>query len=210
MKHWRQVLSLTGIACLLACVLVIAFRVQLLTGLASLLVVDDVLQEADMMFVLTGGVDTRPAHAAELYREGLAPKIAIAQVKDTPTVEMNLYPNATDVMVSVMIELGVPEKDIVILPFDDGVTSTYEEALALRDYTDEHAVEEMILVTSAFHTRRGRWTLERALAESSVTLQVSAATEKEYDETNWWQGEDGLMAFTNETVKLFYYWVSYR
>lgn len=210
MKRWCKSVSLTGIALLLSCLLAFAFRVQLLTGLASFLVVDDALQAADMIFVLTGGMETRPFHAAELYQRGLAPLIALSRAEETPTVEMGLYPDPIDVMVSVMKEQGVPDADIIVLPFEGGVSSTHDEAVALSHYVDVHPVERVILVTSAFHTRRGQWMLERELSDSSVTLQVSAAPEWNFDETNWWQREQGLISFANEYLKLLYYLVRYR
>ena len=210
MKRWRRIVSLTGIVLLLSCLLAFAFRVRLLTGLASFLIIDDAPQAADMIFVLAGGIETRPFHAAELYQRGLGPLIAISRVEETPTVEMGLYPDPIDVMVSVMRELGVPDDDIIVLPFEGGASSTHDEAVALRHYVDAHAVERVILVTSAFHTRRGRWTIERELSDSSVTLQVSAAPEREFDEMNWWQRERGLISFTNEYIKLLYYLVRYR
>ena len=103
-----------------------------------------------------------PGHSgpAELYEQGLAPLIVIARSENTPIVDLGLVPNDTDVSVGVMEKLGVPPEKIIILPFPGGVTSTFDEAAALRKYLEAHQVRKIILVTSAFHTRRASWIFE--------------------------------------------------
>jgi uncharacterized SAM-binding protein YcdF (DUF218 family) len=110
-----------------------------------------------------------------------------------------------------MRELGVPDENITVLYYiDGGATSTYDEAVTLRRYVEDHAIERVILVTSAFHTRRSRWIFEKELSASSITLEVAAAPHWRFDATNWWQVERGLIMFANEYIKLFYYFVMYR
>ena len=124
-------------------------------------------------------------------------------------MELGLYPNETLVSIEVMEGLGVPAEDIVLLPTGDGVTSTRDEAVVLRQYVDDHAIGSVVLVTSAFHTRRARWICNKELAGSPATLQVSAAPHWGFDQTNWWQDERGLLGFANEVIKSFYYLVRY-
>jgi uncharacterized SAM-binding protein YcdF (DUF218 family) len=209
MKRWLKALLLAGITLLLTGLLVYPFRFQILTGLADFLTVDDQLQPADVIFVLNGDVYTRPFHTAELFKQGLAPQIAIAKEEDLPDVELGISPNGTDVAVSIMKELGVLDENIIVLHINGGVTSTRDEAKTLRDYVDENHIKRVILVTSAFHTRRAKWISEKELTGSGVTLQVAAAPHWKFDETNWWTREKGLITFFEEYLKLFYYFAVY-
>ncbi len=180
----RNILAALAIILLLA-VLAFTFRSQILTGVADYLIVNDKLQPADVIFLLNSEVNTRPFRASELYKQGLAPVIVIARSENTPTVDLGLVPNDTDLSVGVMEKLGVPAEKIIVLPFPGGVTSTFDEASALRQYIQTHPIHRIILVTSAFHTRRARWTFEKVLAGLPVTLEMAAVPYDGFDQTNW-------------------------
>lgn len=201
---------MAGWVLLLLIALAVGFRSQILTGLADFLIVNDPLQRADLIFVLNGDYNTRPLLAARLYQKGLAPQIAIARSQSTPTEDLGLTRNETDISVSVMETLGVPADRITVLPFPGGVTSTFDEAKVLRGYLDAHPLRRILLVTSAFHTRRARWIIDKELAPLPVSLEVAAAPYIGFDQTNWWKSEDGLVTLNNEYIKLVYYLVKYR
>ena len=189
--------------------LLYVLRFPIMTGLADLLVINDPLQPADIVFVLNGDVTTRPFRAAELYQQGLADHIVIARAEDTPPSEMGLYPNSTDVAVRILDELGVPDQDITVIQTDGGVTSTRDETRVLREYLEQHELRRVIVVTSAFHTRRVKWIVDKELSKSEVDIRLTAVPDTKFDETNWWQSERGLITFTNEYIKLFYYFAVY-
>jgi uncharacterized SAM-binding protein YcdF (DUF218 family) len=195
---------------LLLVILAFAFRSQILTGLADYLIVSDRLQPADVIVLLNSDVNTRPFQVARLYQQGLAPLVLIARSESTPTVDLGLVPNDTDISVAVMEKLGVPADKIIILPFPGGVTSTFDEANAVRQYVTAHQTRRIILVTSAFHTRRARWTFEKTLAGLPVNLEMVAVPYAGFDQTNWWKNETGLITLNNEYIKWFYYLFKYR
>jgi len=205
----RNILA-TGAVLLLLVILAFAFRTQILTGIAGYLIVNDRLQPSDVIVLLNSEVDTRPFRASELYQQGLAPMIIIARSESTPTVALGLVPNDTDISVAVMEKRGVPADKIIVLPFPGGVTSTFDEAAAVRQYVQAHSAYRIILVTSAFHTRRARWIFEKALAGLPVRLEMAAVPYAGFDQTNWWKNETGLITFNNEYVKLFYYLFKYH
>ncbi|MGD0877492.1 MAG: YdcF family protein [Anaerolineales bacterium] len=209
-KHTlRNVLS-AGAVLLLLVILAFAFRSQILTGVADYLIVNDRLQPADVIVLLNSEVNTRPFRASELYKQGLAPVILIARSQSTPTVELGLVPNDTDISVSVMEKLGVPAENIIVLPFPGGVTSTMDEASAVRQYVAAHQTHSILLVTSAFHTRRARRTFEKVLVGLPVKLEMVAVPYAGFDQTNWWKNENGLITLNNEYIKWFYYLFKYR
>ena len=208
-KRWLRLFLLTCVFLLLLTILAYALRVQILTGLASFLIVDDPLHHADIIFVLSGDVNNRPFHASELFKQGLAPQIVMAQEEDSPAVEIGLFPNGTDVMVEVIKKQGIPAKNITVIHAAGGATSTFDETQLLRGYVENNNIERVILVTSAFHTRRAKWIFNRELAGTGVTLEMSAAPQWKFNETDWWQEERGLIMLANEYIKLVYYVVTY-
>jgi len=199
-----------GILLVLGISLAVVLRAKLLTAAADYLVVDDPLQPADVIFVLNGDYNTRPFRAAELYRQGLAPLILMARAESQPAEKLGLIENDTDISVGVMEKLGVPADRILVLPVPGGVTSTFDEAGQLRRYVEKNGIHQVLLVTSAFHTRRARWVIDKELAGLPVKLEVCAVPYDGFDDTNWWQSENGLIALNNEYVKLFYYYWKYR
>ncbi len=209
-QHWLHRLLSASLVILALIVLAFAFRSQILTGVADFLVIDNPLQPADMIFVLNGDHDTRPFRASQLYKQGLAPLIVITRAESLPAEKLGLAPNDTDVSLGVMSKLGVPPEKIVVLPVEGGTTSTYDEALALRRYIESNNIGSIILLTSAFHTRRAKWIFDKELAGLPIRLEVAAVPHYGFDETNWWQSEDGLITLNNEYIKLVYYLVKYR
>ena len=209
-KHTLLGILAAGAALLLLVILAFAFRSQILTGIADYLIVSDKLKPADVIVLLNSEVNTRPFLASELYQQGLAPVIVIARSESTPTVDLGLVPNDTDISVAVMEKLGVPADKVAILPFPGGVTSTFDEATAVRQYVIAHQTHRIILVASAFQSRRARWTFEKVLAALPVTLEMVAVPYAGFDQTNWWKNETGLITLNNEYIKWFYYLFKYR
>jgi uncharacterized SAM-binding protein YcdF (DUF218 family) len=195
---------------LLLVILAIAFRSRILTGISDYLIINDRLLPADIILLLNSEFDTRPFRAAELYQQGMAPVIVIARAEDTPVVDLGLVPNGTAISVGVLEKLGVPPDKIIILPVPGGATSTLDEAVAFRQYIETNQVDRVILVTSAFHTRRARWIFKKTLAGLPLTLEMAAVPHTDFDRTNWWKNEKGLIALNNEYIKLLYYFFKYR
>lgn len=177
-----------------------AGRHLLLTGYGHLMEHEDVLAPADVIVVLSGNEDTRPFHAAALYREGLAPRVAITNEELTPTARLQLVPPSTQITRTVLAMEGVPDSAIVLLSPDRPVTSTRDEAAAVREYVEDAGIRRMIVVTSTFHTARARFTVQRALSGDAEVL-MSAAPEWQYDPERWWESERGITDYGMEALK---------
>ena len=186
-----------------------AFRSVLLPMPARFLVVRDVLEPADVIYVLNGDPNLRPAHAANLYRMGLAPLVAIARAGDSPMVKLGLQLNTTDMCINVLRKLGVPQSSIVELRSPNGVGSTFDEAQLLRSFASEHSLRRIIVVTSAFHTRRAGWIMRRVLRDAPVQVAMAPIEDPKYSPSNWWTREDGQIAVNDEYVKLVWYRLRY-
>ncbi|MET0400126.1 MAG: YdcF family protein [Longimicrobiaceae bacterium] len=182
-----------------------ALRAPLLTGVARLLTVRDPVSRADLVLVLGGELNTRPFHAAALYRRGVAPRVVLVREQQGPAVRQGLYPHRTDVAVRILRRGGVPASAVVVLETPGGAASTADEARALRGYLRATGLRRVVVVTNPYHSRRARLALRRGTRGLGAEILMSPAPAWEFDEANWWRSEEGLIAYFNEYVKLAAY-----
>jgi len=160
-------------------------------------------QPSDAICILLGGFQVRPSRAAELYLRGYAPKILIVDYPDDI-----LYGSMESQLALIMCRRsGVPDEDLVRIPAP--VTSTRDEARLYRDYAEKNGLKSLIVVTTAFHTRRSRWIFERVFAGSGIRLSYAAAYEAHINERNWYTTDEGLVVYFSETLKTLYYYLRY-
>jgi uncharacterized SAM-binding protein YcdF (DUF218 family) len=183
------------------------FRAPLLAGMAKAWIVNDPPSPCGAIVVLGGGIQTRPFEAARLYREGYAPRVLVASPERKPTDELGITAGDTETTTQILLEQGVPEQSII--PFGNEVSSTFEEALALRDWVEKTGAKKLIIVSDPFHTRRARWLFRKQLSTTSIQILTVAAPALKYDASNWWQTEQGLIEFQNELIKYIFYRLKY-
>ena len=204
-KSSLKTLSIVSGAIFLIVILLYLFRGTVLTSVGQFLVVEDHLETADIIFVLMGGHNTRPFHAAELYDKGFAKNIVVPQVELTPAVQLGVYPSQTQATLYILEEQGIPDSVIQIADFPQGVSSTLDEARALNAYIKQYSIKSVIIVTDAFHTRRARYIFKKELQEESIKIMISPAPHWKFDATNWWKHEEGFVSFINEYLKFIHY-----
>ena len=180
-------------------------RFRILAEIGHLLVVRDRLESADVILLLNGDVTLRPAHAANLYKQGLAPAVIIARAEDSAPVKLGAYPNVTDSSIRVLERLGVPLSKIIQLSQPGGVSHTSDEARALFHYYGEHPFGKVIIVTSDLHSRRSKFIFNRLLKGTPVKIMLAPVSDLKYGADNWWKTEDGIIGCQNEYIKLLYY-----
>ncbi len=202
---WLRRLVILGIVAVL-CVGAYAARRPLLVGAGRLLIVRDQLRPADAILLLAGDLETRPEEAARLYRRHLAPRILIAREQDSPSTQLGVRPNWSDLDVTIMERLGVPASAITVLRFPGGTTSTYDEARAFREWAYNARPRTVIVVTHPFHTRRARWLVRGQLARLGISVLMDPVHHWRYTEQNWWTTEAGLIDFFEEFPKFLHEW----
>jgi uncharacterized SAM-binding protein YcdF (DUF218 family) len=182
-------------------------RSPILAGAANAWIVNEPLEKADAIVVLGGGLENRPFAAARLYHERLAPKILLMDVKLTPTTKLGITPPEKDLTRQVLLKQEVPDSDCVTI--GDGVASTYDESRAVRAWVERTGAKRVIIPTDLFHTRRVRWLFRKQLKGTGARAEIAVAPLEEYQATNWWQREAGLIAFETEVIKYAYYRLKY-
>jgi len=186
------------------------FRAELLTGYARLFTLNTATPGADLMIVMSGNIATRPDYAVKLYNEGFADTVYLTQEKNW---EGHLTPYVmarNDYAKMHMESLGVPVK---LLPsiHEGEAMSTFDEAHDAAAFLDKNPdMRHVILVTDAPHTLRTEYTFVKAFKQyglDNIQLEMAAAPNDVFDETNWFTTEKGILYYLEETLKMLLYWV---
>jgi len=178
-------------------------RAPILRGVATAWVINESPTNADAIVVLGGNPSTRPFVAAKLFNEGRAPRVLVMNTERNAIDDLGVTTPDSDLNRRVLRALKVPDAAVVSVGRE--VSSTYEEALAVRDWARSNRVRRLLIPTDLFHTRRVGWTFGKVMREADVAALVTAIPNRKYGLTNWWQHEDGLIGFQNEVLKFALY-----
>jgi len=182
--------------------------------IANFLIVRSHPHPAQAVVVLSGSsvYAERIRHASELYFQNRAPTILLTNdgVRRGWSRRLQTNPRSIERGKDGLIAAGVPADRIVMLP--GRVTSTYDEALAVRAYARNAELRSVLIVTSAYHSRRALWVFTRVLAGEGVSVGVDPAPPGFLSPAPdaWWLTRRGWWAVAAEYPKLAYYLVTYR
>jgi uncharacterized SAM-binding protein YcdF (DUF218 family) len=180
-----------------------ALRHPLMRVAGQLWVVNEPAAQADAIIVL--GDDNyygdRAAHAADLYRMGLAPVVIASGRYVRP------YATIADMIEHDLESRGVQAASIV--KFSHRAENTREEAEALTGLISSRGWKRVLVVTSNYHTRRTRFIYERVIP-AGVSVHVSGAHDSEFDPSRWWETRAGQKLFFNEAVGYIVAWWELR
>ena len=182
-------------------------RVPVLQGIGSFLIRVDAPQKADVIFVLSGAAYDRGRKAAEVFKQGLAPRVVCVggnYESNMLALGRNYY--ESELTRSAIVLSGVDSNAVTTLT--EG-TSTQEESEAIVKYCVDKNIKSCIVVTSLFHTRRVSSTVKKKLGQAGVETYLIGAPSRFYEPTAWWKSEYGLIDVNNEYVKLVYYLIKY-
>jgi uncharacterized SAM-binding protein YcdF (DUF218 family) len=131
----------------------------------------------------------RVKRAADLYHQGVAPKIIC-------TGGIGTYPPAeADVERRLLLEMGVPDSAIIL---ETATTSTAEQARAIKAICDQQGFKSIALVTSFYHEKRATQLFRRA---GITEIEDARCTHDRFEDLNakvardavaltvlnWWQ-----------------------
>ncbi|MEC9367647.1 MAG: YdcF family protein [Pseudomonadota bacterium] len=167
---------------------------------------EDRLEKSDYIVPLAGDLE-RVVRAAELYRQGLAPRILLSQAERREPARIQLLardlgyrlPEAQKFRTELLAHFGVP--DNATQSFGGGHVSTVEEAEALRARLGGAPVR-LILVTAPYHARRSKIIFSDVLPNADI--RVANSGEKRLTR-NWWKDQYSAQVTVSESVKLLFY-----
>ncbi|KAB2889094.1 MAG: YdcF family protein [Desulfobulbaceae bacterium] len=165
----------------------------------NFLVVESCLTRADALVVMAGSREERLPAAADLYKEGMAYEILLANdgvsAAFSQDKQRNLY--QVEWAEEELVKQGVPLNKIVKLPFYG--SATMFDAIAVKKYLLQSGLQTIIVVTSDYHTRRTAWTFRHILKNTSIHFSVFPAKSYTVD-------SKGIAI---EFLKLCYYQIRY-
>ncbi|HYA16066.1 MAG TPA: YdcF family protein [Bryobacteraceae bacterium] len=177
---------------LVAVLLLAVFHQQILYGLGAMLVSAGPPQKADMVVVLGGDwKGTRILKAAELVREGYAPRVLVS---GSPNIYGHLE---SEVAVDFITAKGFPREDFI--PTSDRNLNTVQEARNDLRLARARGVHRILLVTSEFHTGRAGRIFRREGRDMEIV--VVAADTPEWHHGRWWTDREGQKIWLGEFEK---------
>ena len=176
----------------------------------KILVVEDDIDPAEeaVLVLLMGSVGDRTLGAYELYKKGNVQQIWMVQSHVTGRdllEEKNIHvPDDAEISFRILTELGVPESAITVVPGD--AESTKDEALAIKEYVNEHPeIDTLILTTSKYHMLRSKMIFNKALENTEVTLYASPTPYDPFEAEQWYKDREDIQRVVTEYIKLAHY-----
>ena len=189
-----------------ACVLALAV---LASPIARFLIVQAEPSHADVVVVLSGSsvYDERIRHGIGVLREGRALSIVLTNdgLRGRWSRRRQANLTSTERAKDAVRDAGIPEQRLIILP--QRVTSTYDEAVAIRGFAEKAGIRRILVVTSPYHSRRALWVFRRVLEPAGVEVGIDSPPPGEQSPSpgTWWLSRTGWRSVALEYVKLVYY-----
>lgn len=171
------------------------------------------IPHADALVVLAGSSTyvERTHLAARLFKERRAPVVLLTNDNEQGgwSEASQRNPFFVERAIDELVGAGVPRANIEVIPA--AVTSTYDEAQTLREYAVKHNLRTLLIVTSAYHSRRALWTIRRVFRGTGVEvgLEPAAPASPTPSPALWWLSQRGWKSVAGEYGKLIYYSIHY-
>ncbi len=179
----------------LALIVSLALVLVLIGTSGTFLVVNDV-HHADIIVVLAGETDRRPARGLELLRQHYAAQLALdvpaaAKIFDRQTIDIaqeyvNTLPDRERIRICPIVGL-----------------STKAEAHDVAHCLGDAASKQILLVTSDYHTRRAISTFRRELPGHEFF--IAATTDPSQFGTQWWKHRQWAKINFDEWLRLVWW-----
>ena len=170
-----------------------------LGSLGRVLIVNEPLKKVDVIIVYSGDSGERTIKGVELLKDGYADYIIFSGGAVYDDVRM------ADLMSDHAIKLGVASEKIIK---DREASTTYENALFVKEILLERQFNSAILVTSNYHSRRSQLTTKKVLKDTYIEL-VTVSSNDEFNK-NWWKDGRSVLICINEYAKILGYYFKGR
>ena len=179
-------------------------RVPILRGLGSVLVAEDALGPADVIAVSHANVRASALEAAELYREGLARRVVVAEWKkeelETKLDELGVPHLAShELVVAILERSGVPREAVTVLP--GSVDGTNAEITVYVRFANRERPGTLLYVTSRSHTARAGRRLRREAPGTRILVRAPRWDDFHVD--TWWYRRGSTREVMTEYLRGF-------
>ncbi len=177
---------------------------------AEFLIVHEPIDQSDAIVVLSGSATfrERAQHAGELFNAGRAKRVVLTNdnLKSGWSSAAQRNPYYHELAKEELRRVGVPDQNIETMMVP--IAGTYDEALKLRDYCEKQSLNSIVVVTSAYHSRRALWTFRKVFSETRkrVGIDPVAAGIETPSPATWWLHRFGWDLVPREYMKIVGYW----
>jgi hypothetical protein len=170
--------------------------VVLLAANAGKLLVIDAREKSDLILVLAGETDRRPALALELLDHGYGRKVVL----DVPA-EAKIY-EFTQLQMAEKYVQDIPQRESVVICPIEGL-STRDEAYDVERCLAHEEGKRVLIVTSDFHTRRALSIFRHEV--QGKTFSIAAARDETQFGTHWWVHRQWAKTCFEEWLRLLWW-----
>jgi uncharacterized SAM-binding protein YcdF (DUF218 family) len=170
------------------------------------LIVEDPLDRAQAIAVLSGRMPMRVLEAAKLYRAGYAPEVWLTHSTEPGKSLQKMgvkYLGEEDYDREILVHEGVPPAAIHVL--EPPILNTADEIVAIKFALNAAPLRTVIIVTSKPHTRRVH-ALWRVLTHGDGRIIVRAASLDPFDAQHWWRNTTDALDVVREVLGLLNAW----
>lgn len=171
------------------------------------LVKNDVKVDGDAIIVLMGNIPDRLLETVDIYMNGYSNKVIL--VEEYMGAYKQLKDRGADITSNTVqfckaaVDLGIPPENITILPGD--ARSTQMESLIIREYLkNQNTIDTLLLVSSAFHTRRATMIFKSAFRKAGISATVVSCPSKysSFNADKWWKNREDIQKVLSEYLKI--------
>ncbi len=157
-------------------------------------------KQVDAVVYILGGdqdsLECRFKTATELYNSGLTNKMLTLSRPGITEYDPLLRRNMTndEWTLKKLSELGIKREDIELVPLENGMFGTLTEAKGISYIAQKKGYRRLILVTSAYHTKRTWLAFSKPSKDNDIILSIYGSND-----------QTGLPSLLLEYVKLILY-----
>ena len=176
------------------------FHGFILDKAAKYLYCKDELKPADVIVVIP---DSETGYSVEygvkLFKEGWARKDRMILSGGNITWKYTW----ASLMQEQALSLGVPRNAILL---EEKSTSTKENAIFTKDIIKRHGYTSLILVTSAYHSKRANKIFKKIMG-NEIKVLSAPSEESGFRFEDWWKRERDRKAVLIEFFKFCWFWI---
>lgn len=151
---------------------------------------------ADAIIAVSGGdTNARTDHAIDLYKNGWADVLIFSGAAEDKS-----GPSNAEAMRLRAVNQGVPIDAIMI---EETSSNTEQNAAHTKDLLEQNSIDDIILVTSAYHQRRASIEFGYATQGMDLTIRNSPSADESW-RWYWWISPKGWFLALSETGKSIY------
>jgi hypothetical protein len=196
-RRFLQYLFILFIICFVAYVA----RIPIFHFLGNYLIKENAIQSKQVCFVLSGNAYDRGNKTIELYNKKYISHIYCTGGNISNDLKAaGILKKESELQKDFLVKNKIADSCITLLP--EG-TSSQEEILLINNYCLKNNIQNAIVLSGKFHTRRLYSIIKKS--KTKINYTIVGSNSSLYNEYEWWKNEYGLIALNNEYIKLMYY-----